>query len=217
MQENLRPGAAVSKAFQFENRAGEPLIVQIGGEEIESDYEHSIFEFVEVQVRGEQEFELDSHRTGRQVITFRPPREIEPGGYYGKLQANVFSPEGDHLDSYTVPLDLVVGEGWENDAEIRGLEHEIFDENLIFSVDMRNLGKAHIVPEGTLYLQNQAGETLRTLRLELPEDAERVLPQQSGFLHVETGLMEPGEYIGEVVIGAEGEELDRKDFEIVIE
>ncbi len=218
IEANIRPGATASQAVQVQNRTADPLLVKMGAREIEPDYPHSVFEHLDVQLRGEGEFSLNPHRHERGVFIFRSARDLEPGGYYGYLDVYAFSKDEEFLDSYQVPISLVVGEGWENEAEVLGVEYDYSDEEYLFSVDVRNLSKAHIVPTGTLYLKDEAGVIQRTLRLNLQEGVESILPQKAE--HTVTSVrdrIEAGEYTADIRIIYQEEEIGVRELPLLIQ
>ncbi len=213
----LRPGGAATEVVEMRNRTGDPLTVRIGGAEIEPDYPHSLFEAMELQIRGDQEFAIAPRRSGRSVLIFRSPREIEPGGYYGTFQVHVFDAEGEHLETRPVDLSMTIGEAWAYAAEVQALEYQLLGEELVLSAAVQNTGPVHLAPRGRIYLRNAAGEIVRTIPLPLQEGLSSILPQQTGLMTTSVTGVEPGAYVADIRIEYGGEELDAAEYDMIIE
>ncbi len=213
---SLRPGGAASEVLQIENRLSEFLKVVISGREVVAEYANSVFGNLEIQMRGDQEFQLESRRVNRTVLTLRAPRGVTPGGYYGYIDVHAYTLTDEYLDTYTVPLSLIVGDGWDYQAEVMSL-HALADGNeYLVSVTVKNDSVAHIIPTGTVYVRDQAGVIVRTLPLTLQEGMENILPQHTGFMLSTVRDLEPGEYTADVRIRYLNEEIAVAQLPMVI-
>ncbi|NMB16963.1 MAG: hypothetical protein GX980_07620, partial [Firmicutes bacterium] len=86
------------------------------------------------------------------------------------------------------------------------------------SADVRNLSKAHIVPTGTLYLKDDQGVIKRTLRLELLEGVDSILPQRAERLVASVrDVLEHGEYTGDIRILDGDVEIGAAELPLVIQ
>ncbi len=217
IQETLRPGGSTTQSVSIRNRTGDPLLVQIGGQEIEPDYPHSIFEKVDLQLRGDQEMELDARRSGRTVLVLRTPRDIAEAGYYGTLQVGVFSDSGEHLETREIDMEILIGEEHDYAVEFLDLTTKVFGDEYLFSATVSNKGLVHLAPEARIYLRDESGDIQRTLRLSLQEDVDRILPGMTSHLVTTAGNLEPGEYRAEVRVEHLGEELATDEIPVVLE
>jgi hypothetical protein len=215
---NLRPGAAASQVLQMQNRTDKALSIKLGARDIASEYPQSVFSSLDVQLRGQGELTLEPHRQDRNVFIFRSTKDLEPGGYYGYLDVHAYSEEEELLETYPIPISVLVGEGWENLAEVLNVDYDYYDGEYLFSADVRNLSKAHIVPTGTLYLKDDQGVIKRTLRLELLEGVDSILPQRAERLVASVrDVLEHGEYTGDIRILDGDVEIGAAELPLVIQ
>lgn len=207
IEATVRPGGVVTQVVQMQNRTGDPVHVKVGTRDIDPEYPRSVFESFAVQYRGEQELELKPRYQGRGVLIFRAPRDIGPGGYYGYVDLNAFSFEGEHLERYPIQVRLLIGEGWESELEMLNAHHSVDQGEHFLSVEVRNKGLSHIDPKGVMYLKDSNGLITKTLALHLPEGVDTILPEQTGYLVTGTvDSIEPGEYMAEIQIERPGQE-----------
>ena len=216
IEESIRAGGATTKVLQIRNRTGKQLKIKVGGQEIKPEYKHSLFKDFEVQMRGQNNFTLEPRRTGRSIVILRSPREIKPGGYYGKVQIGVFDQEDNQLESKTVDIGMLVGEEREYDCNIKGITSHKDQEQQIFSVSLQNTGSAHFTPNARVYLKDDNGEIIHTLRLALPEGKSRILPDMTGHLFTTRNDIKPGNYTAEITVMHEGEEITTAEYPILI-
>ncbi|MGI6034779.1 MAG: hypothetical protein ACOYCE_03095 [Limnochordia bacterium] len=215
---NLRPGAAVSQVIQMQNRTDKPLVIKLGARDIASEYPQSVFSSLDVQLRGQGELTLEPHRQDRNVFIFRSTKDLEPGGYYGYLDVYAYSEEEELLETYPIPISVLVGEGWENRAEVLNVDYDYYEGEYLFSVDVKNLSKAHIAPTGTLYLKDDQGVIKRTLRLELLEGVDSILPQRAERLVASVrDVLEHGEYTADIRILDGDVEIGARELPLVIQ
>ena len=217
ISEELRRGGAGTEVIEVRNRTGEKIGINISSEEIESDYQHSLLNKFELQLRGKQQFELESRRSERPVLIVRSPREIETGGYYDRILVTAFDPEtGDKLQQETVNLEFLVGDDYQYSGEVLGLTTKTIDDEVLLSAAIINTGQVHFTPTARVYLR-QNDEIKYTKRLEMTEENERILPEMDGLLRNYFTDIEPGEYKAEVTLQYQGEDLSVSEFELVIE
>ncbi len=195
----LRPGAAISQILQIENHFTKTMQVVIGGEEISEGYTHCVYKAIDIQFRGEQQFELASQRNGRNVLTFRTDRSLEPGGYYGNLIVYALSTDGELVHSYPIPLRVLVGDGWTYTADVQSIKY-VADDNssLLFSLVVRNTSPAHITPSGVMYIKDLEGVIKRTVPLHIQDGVSAILPSTSGYLAGNTRTLDIGKYVAEI-------------------
>ncbi len=207
LQAQMRAGSSTSQVIQMDNRTPDNLQVNFAARPIRADYSHCIFEFINLEMRGETVLTLAPHRSGRSVLTVRAPREIEEGGYYGFLEVVALSEEGEQLEKKEIELEVLVGEDHEYKVEFLNLEVQQFADEFVFSATVQNEGRTHLAPQARIYLRNEEGAVQRTIRLNLQEDEGRILPGMTGLLVNEVRDLEPGKYTADISIEYGGEEL----------
>lgn len=219
MDSSLQLGAATTHIIEVENRTTEALNIQIGAEDIETDYVRSAFDNLELEFRGDYQFVVEPKRSARTVLLVRSPRDVEPGGYYGQFRVAVFSADYDYLESHTIPLNILVGKEWLSSVEVQSLAVEATNDEYLFSVAFSNSGDDHLKPTGTVSLYDAEGEIVNTMHLELAEGQDYILPSMNGFLmaFVPQRNILPGLYDATVTIFVGNEKLGTADFEVVIE
>lgn len=216
IEASLRAGGAATQSIEMTNRAGETVSVQVVGSNIEPEYAHSVFDALEVSIRGATELLIEPRRSGRSVLTIRAPREVADGGYYGDLQIGVFSEGGDLLELHTVPISAVVGDPSDYQIEILSLHSDFYDGECLLSLAVENLSNAHVAPTAAVYLKDDAGIVVSTQQLTLQEGMDRILPTKAGYLTSVTRDLQPGEYVAEVVVSYAQQELVRQEMPLVI-
>ncbi len=217
ISEELRPGGANTDTIEIRNRTGDPIGIDISPEEIESEYAHSLFNNFELEMRGDQQFELDGRQSERPVLIVRSPREIEAGGYYDRMVVTAFDLEtGDELQREIVDLEFLIGDEFDYSGEVLDLTADTIDDEVLLSATFANTGQVHFSPTARVYLR-QDDEIMYTLNLELPDEDERVLPEMDGALRNHFTDIDPGEYTAEVTLQYQGENLSVSEFEIEID
>lgn len=216
IEENIKPGGVASKVIQIDNRTGDQYQVKLAPRDIESQYSHSLFSTFDVQLRGDSEFDLEAHRSGRVIFTFKAPRDLQPGGYYGILDVGVFAND-ELVERHEVDLSFVADGKFDYQAEILGVSYELYNNELLFSVDVRNQSEIHFAPKGTLYLKNQQGEVVKTVQLKLQEGTDNILPQRVGRLVATTTDVKPGEYTADIRVIYESAEIGMAEKALTIE
>lgn len=202
------PGGSQSTMLAIANNTAEKLMVEIAAVEVVPGYPYSIFENVNVELRTPSLITIEPRRPARAVLVVRPPRDIQPGGYYGSLLLTAADEAGNMVSQQLVPLAAVVGEGSEPSAVIQSTAiTPVTEGKWMLSMVVRNTGSIHIAPVGTAYLQNAAGEIVRTLRCELQEGTSVILPEMDGSLVSPDFSVEPGEYRVEVHVYVGSQEL----------
>lgn len=215
----IQPGVATTFALQMQNRQGEQFHISIGAEDIVPDYTYSVFEHLEVELRGEQEQTILPRGRARSVLLVRAPRDIDPGGYYGKVNVHVFSSDGEYLETTTVPVSVLVGKEWERAVAIGGVALEALEEEYLFSVSLVNSGNVHLSPHGTLELRDENDDVVNIARLEMSEGADSLLPELTGFLTtaIHEDYITPGSYTATVQVFQDLERVGIAEFPLVIE
>ena len=217
INEKLRPGGAVAEAIQIKNRVDEELTIQIGSQEIENEYPHSIFADFNFELRGDSKMQLVGRRETRQVLVIRAPRDIEPGGYYGKIALQVYNTKNELLETHQIPLDIIIGEKHNLSVDVNNLNVIVENENILFSITTTNNGSIHLKPEAVLNLK-KGEDTLRTYNLYLNEGVERILPLHSAimFTEVNANNIEAGEYKADITVYEDDNIILEKEFDISI-
>ncbi len=217
ISENIRVGAAVTKAIKIKNRVDDELTLKVGSSEIEEDYPYSVFSDFEFELRGKEEFNLKGRRESRQVLVTRYPRDIKPGGYYGNIVVQAYDEKGNFLETQQIPIDIIVGNPTEQKVVVENLNVNLIEDKLIFGITAENRGSYHITPEAKMRLY-EGEQLLRTYNLYLQEDVERILPIHSAVMitEVEAGNIDPGEYRAEVTVEENKDILLEKEFMIKV-
>lgn len=212
---SMRPGGLGSSVVQIENRMQEPYTLQYSARDVMPEYSRSIFGVLDVQLRA-QDGELGARRTARTVITVRSDRDVEPGGYYGYLDVHLLQGE-EHVETYTVPIHVLVDGNITYSADVVGVHSEVLDGEQLYTVDMRNASVAHIAPRGTLYLKDGEGVIQQTVQLTMQPGVESILPEMSGLL-VGSGIqVDAGEYAAEIRITHNGSVIGVEELPLNIE
>lgn len=196
----LRPGGISSQVIQIENRMQESYSLRFSARDIEPEYPRSVFAAVEMQLRAPSP-ELEPRRMVRPVLTLRTSRDADlaPGGYYGYVDVHVSQGET-YVETYTVPIYVILDGPAHYAAEIIGVHTEAFEGEQTYTVEVRNTGDIHISPRGTLYLKDESGTILRTIPLVLQPGVDDILPNLSGLLIGSGVLVDPGVYTAEIRI-----------------
>ncbi|MFW6301700.1 MAG: hypothetical protein ACOC1W_04165, partial [Bacillota bacterium] len=217
ISEELRRGGANTDTIEIRNRTGDPIGIDISPEEIESEYAHSLLNNFELEIRGDQQFELDGRRSERPVTIIRAPREIEAGGYYDRIVVKAFDLEtGDELQREVVDLEFLIGDDLEYSGEVLDLTADTIDDEVLLSATFANTGQVHFSPTARVYL-SQDDEIIHTKTLEMPDEDDRVLPEMDGSLRNYFTDIEPGNYEAEVTLQYQGEDISVSEFEIEID
>lgn len=214
--DNLRPGGAATESLGIRNRTGEPLYIQLQNKEIEPEYSRSIFENLEVQLRGDQVFRLQGRRSQNTVLISRSPRDIEPGGYYGTININVFNQEEEHLETRTVDLDMIIGQDHQYQAEVLDLTVDTVEAETVFSTLITNNSPVHIRPTARIYLKDETDEIIQTITTRMPDQDDRILPEMTGRLENYLEDVEPGSYTAEVTVNYQDQEIGYGEFPVEI-
>lgn len=216
IKDNIRAGGVSTQVVKVRNRTGKDLKIKIGALKIKPNYKHSIFEEFKVELRGKNKINLEPRRSGRTIVLMRSPRDIKPGGYYGRLQIGVFNKEGKKLETRKVDMGMLVGKDWDNNVEIKGISSNKDKKKYFFSVSVKNKGPAHLSPTARVYLKDDKGEIIHTLRVKLPEGRERILPDMSGHLVTTREDIEPGNYTAEITVMYKGKKISTAEYPILI-
>lgn len=219
MESTVQLGAAATHILQMENRHKEALHIQIGAEDIVTDYDYSVFKHLELELRGESEFTLGPRQRDRNILLIRAPRDLKPGGYYGKLNVHVFSQDDEYLETHAIPMSVLVGREWEKSAQVQSLAIEALDEEYLFSAVLLNSGNVHFSPRGTVELRDENEDLVNVIRLQMPEDARSLLPEMRGFMAaaVNREHVLPGTYLATVLVFDGEERVGLAEFPLVIE
>ena len=207
LQAELRPGGAGSQILELTNHSNEPLLIEIGGQDIEPDFSRSIFHALQMELRSGNVLEIAPRRTARVIMTLRVPRDGAAGGYYGYINVAAFSQDLQFLQAYEIPIYALVGQDWYYETEILSTLASTIGEEQIISVTLKNGSNVHIAPSGTCYLKNLEGEILRSIPLSLPEGVRNILPGYTGYLIAEGLTIPTGNYEAEIVIALNGNQI----------
>ena len=214
----LRKGGAHTEPIDIRNRMGDPVQVKIGTKKPDSDYEHSLLNNFELQLRGNQKFKLEGRRSERPVLIARAPRkDIKAGGYYDQIMVNVFDPEnGKKLQSENIELEMMIGDEYDYSGRIQDLTTKTMKDEILFSATVMNKSDAHFTPQARVRLI-QKEEIKHSFILEMAEEEQRILPEKTGVLSTYREDIKPGEYTAEVILQYEDENLTTKKFDVKIE
>lgn len=218
IEATIRPGSVSSTVVNIENKTKETLLFKINGREVEPEYTHSIYQNLEVKVRGsEGEFEINPRSRKRLIISLQAPRETITGGYYGFLDFIQYNEKG-NVEQFPVFLKaLVTGEEeMKSGVEITSFYHYLQDESFVFGLDLKNTGAHHFTPAGEIIFKDQEGNLLTTTQFE-EETAQELLPDMVGRITSTRVNLEPGEYRAEIRLKANNQELLNTDLPVVIE
>ncbi|MFW5981008.1 MAG: hypothetical protein ACOCRU_00370 [bacterium] len=214
---DLRPGMVSSQPVEVENLSGENKTISITPRDVDINYPNSVFNSLDISIRGGQELELRPYGSKRVVLSIQAPRDLEPGGYYGYLDfADQDSEDSGEVSTLNIEV-LSGADDIESSGEILSLYHDKSGEENIFSIEIKNTGDIHFLPEGRLVLKDKEGNIDRALDLELDGNIDKILPGRSELLLILTDEIEAGEYIAEVSLRDQNRELAREEFEIEIE
>lgn len=219
LDSTIKLGAATTHIIQLDNRKDEQLYVEIMPEDVETDYTRSVFEHLEVELRGEPSFSVEAKRSARSVLLIRVPRDVEQGGYYGNVNVHVFSANEDYLETHTIPLNVLVGSDWERSVDLRSLVVANQEAEYLFSVALSNSGNVHLKPRGMIQLRDENGDSVSVINLETPDGQQSLLPGMDGFLAgvIQQGNILPGSYVATVLAFEDQERIGIAEFPIVIE
>lgn len=219
LESAIQSGAATTFVLQMENRQGEQFHISIGAEDIVPDYAHSVFEHLEVELRGEQDQMILPRGRARSILLVRAPRDVAPGGYYGRVNVHIFSSDGEYLETITAPVSVLVGREWERAVAIGGVAVEAFEEEYLFSASLVNSGNVHLSPHGTLELRDENDDVVNIVRLEISEGEGNLLPELTGFLTaaIHEDYITPGSYTATVQVFQDQERVGIAEFPLVIE
>lgn len=215
----LRAGSVSSTVLNIENKTEDNIMLRINGREIEPEYSHSIYQNMEIKIRGSQgEFEIRPGSNKRLIISLQAPRDAAAGGYYGYLDFIQFNENG-VVDQYPVFLKALVSgeEEIKTPVKIISFYHYLEDSSYVFGLDLKNIGKYHLIPEGEVIFKDQQGNTLTTARFEGEEVGQELLPDMIGRVISTKVNLEPGEFSAEIRLKADDQELLNTELPVVIE
>jgi len=214
---NLRPGGTNSQVIEIENNSDEKTNLIVSGRDIVSDYPHSIYKNLEVQLRGQQDIEILPNGRKRVVLTIKAPKDIVAGGYYGYIDFTHQISE-EEKEVYTTAVEVVLGEDELVDkAELLSFYYDGQGDEGLFSLEILNKGDIHFIPEGRVTIKDDTGSIIQTMDLALQEGISKILPKQSKLIIAIGSKLNPGDYIAEVSISKEGQAIVSKEFEFNVE
>ncbi len=209
ISDNLQAGAPSTQVIEINNLFNEEIKVKINPKELFEKGQHSLFNIGELQMRGGEEFVLEPRKSARSVMIFRSPRDASAGGYYGQLELEVFDKNDELLETRNIDLEMMIGEGWEYNAEINNFKFENQEGVQSFSFELKNLSSAHINPGAMVILKNGSDQIIKTVNLSAPEEVEKLLPEKSVNLIGKTTQIEAGTYNAEIVVTNNNQEIER--------
>ena len=212
----LKPGQRKSEVLQITSEVQEPVMIALGGMDIEPDYPYSPLEWIEL--RGPSEFELAGRGKGRVVLTVAVPKEAIDASYHGSLILAALNLEsGELVSQRTVPLSVLVGIDHTPQAELRSLQAEKSEEGHLLSLDMTNIGNVDLTPIADVVISTEAGDFVERAALTMPEDVERVIPLQNLQLTGTATGLDQGTYHVKVSLSSGSSEILFEEMTVDIE
>ncbi|RAK10619.1 hypothetical protein C8C77_10412 [Halanaerobium saccharolyticum] len=215
--EEIRAGSPVTQVIDLNNISNQNYKIKIRRKEVVENNIYSIFNLGELQLRGEEELELQSRNSERVVFIFRSPRDAAAGGYYGQLELAVVDENEKEIETQTIDLEILIGEEWEYSLNIEEFVFEKIEEVQTFTLDFKNSSPVHIIPRASMRLIDDENVTVETINLKLPEGKIQLLPEEKTTMTARTAELEAGTYTAEVVISNQNQEIDTVSQTVVIE
>lgn len=211
----LRGGESKSQIFEFESMVGDPVRVEIALDEVGSDYEYSLVDWL--AVRSQPEFALPGRAKTRLAMTIGVPRDTSDGSYHGKVSFRAFGTEaGELLSETVVPINVLVGTDHQRSLKVRSITTQrVGDEGTFLSIDLLNNGNVAFLPQVRAVLSNEQGEFIERVLFEMPSD-EEILPQQTQHVAGLTSILEPGSYDLDLEITYNGIEVATEKHQILV-
>jgi len=211
----VNAGGTNMQILELRNRSREPIIVRTSNSEVKPEYDNSFFLNAEVQINGDEQFILQPNVVSRQLMRFVLPRDIEPGGYYGFREIEVYNQNQELLETHRIPINTIVRGEIEIDINILDLAYNETNGDGLFSLTLENTGNIHIIPRATLQLIDKDEEIYANINLS-QEVEQIILPEYMDYLTGSRANITPGEYKAIVTVLNNGEELSKREFEIII-
>lgn len=212
----IRSGAAASQVLELTNNSNKPITVEIYPKDIVPDYPYSVFTATTVELRAPEVVEIAPRRTARAVLITRSPRDTIAGGYYGYLTVIARSEDEKLLSTQDVLIKSIIGDQFYYDTEIRSIAISSIGESLLLSAVVNNLSTVDINPTAVVYLKDDSGVIIRTLRLDLQEGVNQILPLESGYLIIDDWQIEAGEYLAEIRVYSGNTEIGFSEQNVLV-
>ncbi|RCW52333.1 hypothetical protein [Halanaerobium sp. ST460_2HS_T2] len=210
ISKNLRAGSPTTQVIEINNLYNEKIKVKINREEVVDNFDYSIFNTGELQLRGGEELVINNRNSERLVFIYRSIRDAVAGGYYGKLKLDVYSQEDKLLETRNINLEMLIGEGWKYNAEVE--RFNFINDNGVqtFSLNLKNLSSIHINPAVLLVIKNDEEQIIKTINLSPSEEYDnKLLPEKTVSMMQRTTGIEPGNYQVEIIITDNGKEIKK--------
>jgi hypothetical protein len=216
ISKNLKAGSSFTQVIDLNNLFNDEIKIKINKKELFDNQEHSLFNIGEVMLRGGEEFVLKPSGSARSVFIFRSPRDASAGGYYGELELEVFDKNDELLEKRKIVLEMLIGEGWEYNAEINNFKYEKIEELQSFSLELENHSPAHIIPGGIIILKNGEEQVIKTINLFAAQDFIKLLPGETVNLLGKTTQIEAGTYKAEIVLTNNNAEIKKINTSVIV-
>jgi hypothetical protein len=216
ISKNLKAGSPSTQVIELNNLYNEEIKIKINKKELFDNPLHSVFNIGEVVLRGGEEFLIKPSGSARSVFIFRSPRDASAGGYYGELELEVFNKNDELLEKRKIDLEMLIGEGWEYNAEMNNFKYEKNEDLQSFSLELENLSSAHISPGGVVILKNGEEQVIKTINLFAAEELKKLLPGKTVNMLGRTTQIEIGTYKAEIVLTNNNAEIKKINTSVTV-
>ncbi|MFW5889592.1 MAG: hypothetical protein ACOCUD_04350 [Bacillota bacterium] len=204
----IKAGSVVTQTIELNNLYKEKINVKITEKEILDSNKNSIFNLGDLQLRGE-EFIIDSRKSVRSVFILRSPRDAEAGGYYGQLKLEIFDKNNELLEQRDIDLEILIGDEWTYNTEIKELIFEKIEGVQHFSLYLKNLSSVHINPAAFVILKDDNDQIIKTINLLPVEDIDKLLPNKKALVTGRTADIKAGIYTAEIIINHQNKKINK--------
>ena len=175
----LYPGAVKSFVVGFQNLSNKNVTVKVGAKDFPGlDKKYSLLSWL--TLRSPATMIVYPQRSGRAILSVNVPKDVEEGGYYGKIVLNVYDEADNLLAQKEVNVEAVIGKV-DYDIELINTNYELAENLGIFSAVVKNVGNGYLIPKGSLSIVNSKGVSIGVYDL-VPSSEEWVVPEKEVLL-----------------------------------
>jgi hypothetical protein len=183
----LYPGAVKSFVVGFQNLSNKNVTVKIGAKDFPGlDKKYSLLSWLTLRSPGTMI--VYPQRSGRAIMSVNVPKDVEEGGYYGKIVLNVYDESDNLLAQKEVNVEAVIGKVF-YDIELINTNYELAENLGIFSAVVKNVGNGYLIPKGSLSIINSKGVSIGVFEL-LPSSEEWIVPEKEVLLLGEVPVLD---------------------------